>query len=102
LLLRLRKLLDIFGCVFKSDELATARQRDRIIEISRPTLANDANPFCRIRFESHPAAAAPGPFRARYTSDRARRHHRNYIRVRVCTENLIRVDDVMESTKLAE
>jgi hypothetical protein len=35
--------------------------------------ANGPNPSCRIRSESHPAAWALRPFRARYISDRARR-----------------------------
>jgi hypothetical protein len=44
-----RQLLDISGRVFERDELATAWQRDRIVELARPTpLANGANPACRI------------------------------------------------------
>jgi hypothetical protein len=44
-----RQLLDISGRVFERDELATAWQRDRIVEPARPTpLANGANPACRI------------------------------------------------------
>jgi hypothetical protein len=57
----------------RGDELPAARQRDRIIELAFPTpAANGANPSCRIRSSSHPAAGALRPFRTRYTSDRAR------------------------------
>jgi hypothetical protein len=33
----------LIGGILEGDELAAARQRDRIIELSRPTLANDAS-----------------------------------------------------------
>jgi hypothetical protein len=73
LLFGLRKHLDISGGVLEGDELPAARQRDRIIELAFPTpAANGANPSCRIRSSSHPAAGALRPFRTRYTSDRAR------------------------------
>jgi hypothetical protein len=51
LLFGLRELLDIFGGILESDELAAAGQRDRIIERSFPaTAANGASPSCRTRF----------------------------------------------------
>jgi hypothetical protein len=51
ILLRLRKLLDIFGGVLKGDELAPAGQRDRIVERTFPApAANGASPSCRPRF----------------------------------------------------
>ena len=51
LLFGLRQLLDISGGILEGDELALARQRDRIFEFAFPApLANDAIPSCRIRF----------------------------------------------------
>jgi hypothetical protein len=49
---------------------------------SRP---NGANPFCRTRSESPPAAGALRPFWARCISGGARRHHRRCRRVRLPT-----------------
>ena len=47
----LRQLLDKLGGILEGDELALARQRDRIFEFAFPApLANDAIPSCRIRF----------------------------------------------------
>jgi hypothetical protein len=51
LLFSLGELLDISGGVLEGDELATARQRDRIVELALPApVANAASPSCRTRF----------------------------------------------------
>jgi len=63
------KLLDIFVGVLKGDELATAGQRDRIVERAFPTpAANCASPSCRIGSGSLPATAVLRPSQARYTA----------------------------------
>jgi hypothetical protein len=47
--LDLRKLRDAAAGILERDELAAARQRDRIVELARPTpIANGAIRSCRI------------------------------------------------------
>jgi hypothetical protein len=49
--LSLRKLGDVVASVLQRDELATPGQRYRIFKRTFPApAANDARPFCRIRF----------------------------------------------------
>jgi hypothetical protein len=50
LLFRLRQLLDISGGILQRDELATARQRDRIVERPFPALG------CVTRRDQRPPA----------------------------------------------
>jgi hypothetical protein len=76
------KLLDIFSCVLKRNELPTAWKRDRIVERTfPPPAANGVNPSRRSR----PATGAFRPSPARCTTDRARRQHRKCRHARLPT-----------------
>ncbi len=68
--LGLGKFRDVPAGVLERDELTAARQLDRILEPSLPAvIANGASPFCRIRFWSLSASAAPYHRRSRCTAD---------------------------------
>jgi hypothetical protein len=64
------------------DELATALQRDWIVELSRPTLADVASPSGRTQCESRSAFAARLRRCPCCTRDRARQRHRRCRRAR--------------------
>jgi hypothetical protein len=49
LMLGLGQLGDVVAGILERDKLAPAGKRDGIVELSRPTLANGANPSCRTR-----------------------------------------------------
>ena len=98
------------------DPRAPGEARRALYERARAALIAQLDSAAAVRNRSHPRAVVPrrcrpqGRIRGRPARPRrfacGRRRHRCRWRVAcrgcVCTENLIRVDDVVESLKLAE